>query len=127
MTGTTALGDRPADAPADRRLLRTAMVIGTGLIGTSVAVVLLDAGVDVYLSDTDPGAARTASAAWSRPAPGRPRGDRGAPAQEDGLARAYTHSDFPGWPRCSMIRVPVCMPPTPSTTASVSRVSFTSN
>jgi prephenate dehydrogenase len=41
--------------------MRTAAVIGTGLIGTSVALALASRGVTVHLSDTDPDAARTAA------------------------------------------------------------------
>ena len=35
-------------------------VIGTGLIGTSVALALREQGVSVWLADTDPEAARLA-------------------------------------------------------------------
>jgi prephenate dehydrogenase len=42
--------------------VRTALVIGTGLIGTSAALALAARGVGVYLEDHDPSAARTASA-----------------------------------------------------------------
>ncbi|MQY13156.1 hypothetical protein SRB5_32990 [Streptomyces sp. RB5] len=42
--------------------MRTALVIGTGLIGTSAAIALTGRGVRVYLSDEDPGRARTAAA-----------------------------------------------------------------
>jgi prephenate dehydrogenase len=42
--------------------VRTALVIGTGLIGTSVALALSGRGVTVHLSDHDPTAARTAAA-----------------------------------------------------------------
>lgn len=41
--------------------MRTVAVIGTGLIGTSVALALTGKGVDVYLSDRDESAARTAA------------------------------------------------------------------
>jgi prephenate dehydrogenase len=37
--------------------LRTAVVVGTGLIGTSIALALRERGIEVWLSDTDPGAA----------------------------------------------------------------------
>jgi prephenate dehydrogenase len=36
-------------------------VIGTGLIGTSVALALREQGVSVWLADTDPEAARLAA------------------------------------------------------------------
>jgi len=42
--------------------MRSAAVIGTGLIGTSVALALSRGGVNVHLSDADPASARTASA-----------------------------------------------------------------
>ncbi|MFJ4921425.1 prephenate dehydrogenase [Streptomyces sp. NPDC088725] len=42
--------------------MRTAVVIGTGLIGTSVALVLAGRGVTVHLRDHDPDRARTAAA-----------------------------------------------------------------
>lgn len=42
--------------------MRTALVIGTGLIGTSAALALASRGVVVHLTDHDPEQARTASA-----------------------------------------------------------------
>ncbi|NBM18667.1 prephenate dehydrogenase [Streptomyces sp. GC420] len=42
--------------------MRTALVIGTGLIGTSAALALAGRGVTVHLSDHDPEQARTAAA-----------------------------------------------------------------
>jgi prephenate dehydrogenase len=42
--------------------MRSAAVIGTGLIGTSVALALTGQGVTTYLLDRDPEAARTAAA-----------------------------------------------------------------
>ncbi|MET8945884.1 prephenate dehydrogenase [Streptomyces sp. NPDC004542] len=42
--------------------MRTALVIGTGLIGTSAALALTQRGVVVHLSDHDPEQARTAAA-----------------------------------------------------------------
>lgn len=42
--------------------MRTALVIGTGLIGTSAALALSQRGVVVHLTDHDPGQARTAAA-----------------------------------------------------------------
>ncbi|MFI2643472.1 prephenate dehydrogenase [Streptomyces sp. NPDC018610] len=42
--------------------MRTALVIGTGLIGTSAALALAGRGVTVHLADHDPGQARTAAA-----------------------------------------------------------------
>lgn len=42
--------------------MRTALVIGTGLIGTSVALALTGRGVRVHLQDRDPDAPRTAAA-----------------------------------------------------------------
>ncbi len=40
---------------------RTAVVVGTGLIGTSIALALRERGSEVWLSDTDLGAARLAA------------------------------------------------------------------
>ncbi len=40
---------------------RTVVVIGTGLIGTSVALALSERGAEVWLADTDPAAARLAA------------------------------------------------------------------
>jgi prephenate dehydrogenase len=42
--------------------MRTAIIIGTGLIGTSAALALAGRGVGVHLEDHDPTAARTATA-----------------------------------------------------------------
>lgn len=42
--------------------MRTALVIGTGLVGTSAALALAGRGVHVHLVDHDPDAARTAAA-----------------------------------------------------------------
>ncbi|MEV6010867.1 prephenate dehydrogenase [Streptomyces sp. NPDC051976] len=42
--------------------MRTALVVGTGLMGTSAALALTKRGVDVHLTDHDPSAARTAAA-----------------------------------------------------------------
>ncbi|WP_328482780.1 prephenate dehydrogenase [Streptomyces sp. NBC_00377] len=42
--------------------MRTALVLGTGLIGTSAALALAQRGVVVHLADHDPGQARTAAA-----------------------------------------------------------------
>ncbi|MEU4203028.1 prephenate dehydrogenase [Streptomyces sp. NPDC045470] len=42
--------------------MRTALVVGTGLIGTSVALALHGRGVQVYLADHDPDQAETAAA-----------------------------------------------------------------
>lgn len=45
-----------------RHTMRTAVVIGTGLIGTSAALALTTRGVSVYLRDNDPSTLRTAAA-----------------------------------------------------------------
>ena len=81
-------------------------VIGTGLIGTSVALALREHGVSVWLADTDPEAARlAANLGAGEPLPdgaaaGRRRGDRGAavrgrpprwpPPRPAALAACYT-------------------------------------
>ena len=53
--------------------MRTALVIGTGLMGTSAALALTARDVDVYLADHDESAARTAAALGA--------GTAGAPAE----------------------------------------------
>ncbi len=83
--------------------MRTAAVIGTGLIGTSAALALTARGVAVHLSDHDPDAARTAAARGAGTA-GLPDGPVDlavvavppahtartlAEAQKSGLARGY--------------------------------------
>lgn len=83
--------------------MRTAAVIGTGLIGTSAALALSSRGVTVYLRDNDPDTARTA-AALGAGTDGEPPGPVDlavvavppahvartvALAQESGLARSY--------------------------------------
>jgi prephenate dehydrogenase len=92
----------PRPAPA------TAVVIGTGLIGTSIALALRAAGTEVWLTDTDQRAARLAvdlgagellrpGAPLARPAdvavlampPAMVAASLRA-AQQDGLARCYT-------------------------------------
>ncbi|MYV58327.1 prephenate dehydrogenase [Streptomyces sp. SID4931] len=84
--------------------MRTAIVVGTGLIGTSVALALSRRGVTVYLDDTDTTAARTAEAlgAGSLEVPGKPVdlavlavppgrvGTVLARCQRDGMAHTYT-------------------------------------
>jgi prephenate dehydrogenase len=84
--------------------MRTAVVIGTGLIGTSAALALSARGMTVHLRDADPDAARTAAslgAGTTEPPTGPvdlaiiavPPALVGrvlADAQREGLARAYT-------------------------------------
>ncbi|POX57139.1 prephenate dehydrogenase [Streptomyces sp. Ru71] len=84
--------------------MRTAAVVGTGLIGTSIALALTHKGVRVYLQDADESAARTAEslgAGVCRPPEGTvdlavlavPPGRIGAVLAEKqacGLARGYT-------------------------------------
>lgn len=55
-----ALGDHDAQAPAagNPPLPKQVLVIGSGLIGTSLGLALRNLGVDVALSDTDPDALR---------------------------------------------------------------------
>ncbi len=87
---------------------RQAVVIGTGLIGTSVALALRDGGATVWLADSDPAAARLAAdigAGAELPDGGPPGGPADlavlamppeavapalAAAQARGLARCYT-------------------------------------
>lgn len=84
--------------------MRSAMVVGTGLVGTSVALALAARGVIVYLEDVDDSAARTAASlgAGTTEAPAgpvdlmivaAPPGRVGrivAERQRAGAARAYT-------------------------------------
>ncbi len=91
----------PAPGPA------TVAIIGTGLIGTSIALALREQGTSVWLADQDPAAARLAEhmgAGVPLPAPGHAVtadvaviavppdavADTLAAAQERGLARYYT-------------------------------------
>ncbi len=55
MSGPDAAARGPADA------VRTVLVVGTGLLGTSVGLALRAAGVEVFLSDTDPRASAFAA------------------------------------------------------------------
>jgi prephenate dehydrogenase len=93
---------RPPSAPAD------VVVIGAGLIGTSVALALREHGTSVWLSDSDPACARLAAdmgAGLVLPDEGPPSGTADiavlamppaavapslAAAQARGLARCYT-------------------------------------
>ncbi|HEY2549832.1 MAG TPA: prephenate dehydrogenase [Streptosporangiaceae bacterium] len=96
--------------PADRRALAPAsvVVIGTGLIGTSVALALREQGSQVWLADREQGAAEMAAGlgAGQLLPPGGPPGGQAdvavlamppaavapslADAQRKGLARCYT-------------------------------------
>lgn len=83
--------------------MRTALVIGTGLVGTSAALALAGRGVHVHLVDHDPASARTAAALGAgteEPAEGRvdlaivavPPAHTAAvlaTAMRDGVARGY--------------------------------------
>jgi prephenate dehydrogenase len=62
MTASSAgnSGSRQGSAPAPGPL-REVVVIGTGLIGTSVALALRDQDIAVWLADADPAAARLAA------------------------------------------------------------------
>jgi prephenate dehydrogenase len=84
--------------------MRTAAVVGTGLIGTSAALALSARGITVHLEDADPDAARTAAALGAGTAePARETVDLAviavppalvgqvlADCQRRGLARCYT-------------------------------------
>ncbi|MFF1797571.1 prephenate dehydrogenase/arogenate dehydrogenase family protein, partial [Kitasatospora sp. NPDC058263] len=84
--------------------MRTAAVVGTGLIGTSAALALTGRGLTVHLEDADPDAARTAAslgAGTTEPADGPVDlaiiavppalvGKVLADCQRRGLARWYT-------------------------------------
>ncbi|MDX6352566.1 MAG: prephenate dehydrogenase [Streptomyces sp.] len=97
--------------------MRSALVIGTGLIGTSAALALAARGVGVYLEDHDPSTARTASAlgAGTDEAPAGPVdlaiiavppahvATTLAEAQRRGLARGYLDvASVKGGPRRDM-------------------------
>jgi len=97
-----------ADAAGSSPALRNVVVIGTGMIGTSVALALRDRGAAVWLADADPAAARLAAdigAGAQMPEDGPPGGPADlavlamppeavapalAHAQARGLARWYT-------------------------------------
>ncbi|GAA3308597.1 prephenate dehydrogenase [Streptomyces cinereospinus] len=59
-----------------QQLMRSAVVVGTGLIGTSIALALRDQGITPYLIDENPEAARTA-AGLGAGVVGPPRAPRG--------------------------------------------------
>ena len=100
MTGPGPASRAPAPAAV--------VVIGTGLIGTSVALALCERGTTVWLSDSDPASARLAAdigAGTVLPKGGPPAGPADvavlamppaavapslAAAQARGLARCYT-------------------------------------
>jgi prephenate dehydrogenase len=102
MSGPDAAGDGSQDGPA------SAVIIGAGLIGTSVALALRGNGIGTWLQDSDPESARLAAglgAGELLPAGGPPDGPADiavlavppgavgrelAAAQERGLARCYT-------------------------------------
>jgi prephenate dehydrogenase len=90
----TAQPGRQAGAAAD---IATAVVIGTGLIGTSIALALREQGVAVWLDDQDPAAARLAAdigAGMALPEPYAPKPyppDRLAPERRAAEQRAPEH------------------------------------
>jgi prephenate dehydrogenase len=104
---TGAAADPAGSIPAPPAL-RKVVVIGTGMIGTSVALALRDGGTAVWLADADPAAARLAAdigAGAEMPDDGPPGGPADlavlamppeavapalAAAQARGLARWYT-------------------------------------
>ena len=82
MTGQPAGEEAAADRPPAE--LTSAVVIGTGLIGTSIALALREHGVAVWLTDHDPAAARLAAdigAGTVLPDPLGPGGGLAAPAE----------------------------------------------
>lgn len=101
-----ALASAPTSAPTSAP--KNAVVVGTGLIGTSIALALREHGIEVWLSDTDLVAARLAAdlgAGLMLPAGELPDGPADvavlavppgavarslAAAQRRGLARCYT-------------------------------------
>jgi len=104
----TAPPGQQAGSPAE---IGSAVVIGTGLIGTSIALALREQGIPVWLADQEPGAAQLAADIGAgmvlpephTPEPGRPLADVAvlavppaavapslAAAQAANLARSYT-------------------------------------
>ncbi len=57
----TAGPEQPDTAQPDTVRPGTVVVVGTGLIGTSVALALREQGVQVWLADSDPAAVRLAA------------------------------------------------------------------
>lgn len=55
VTGRTSAGAQASVGPA------SVVVVGTGLIGTSIALALAERGVRVWLADSDPAAVRLAA------------------------------------------------------------------
>ncbi len=76
MTGAAAGAAGSTPAP------RSVVVIGTGLIGTSVALALRDRGAAVWLADADPAAARLAADIGA----GAPMPEEGPPGEPADLA-----------------------------------------
>jgi prephenate dehydrogenase len=59
VPGEQGAGEQPPDGPPGD--LGSAVVVGTGMIGTSIALALRERGVPVWLTDQDPAAARLAA------------------------------------------------------------------
>jgi prephenate dehydrogenase len=97
----------PETGPPGR--LASAVVIGTGLIGTSIALALSERGVDVWLTDHDPAAARLAAdigAGTVLPEPlDPPEPAQAAPAAGAPPARGRREREGP-WADLAVLAVP---------------------
>ena len=106
---------------------RSVVVVGTGLIGTSIALALRDRGTEVWLADRDPEAARLAEGIGAGrvlpgPRPGDPDEPPGGPAglaQPPGgllgwLSRLAGQQSWLSWPCRPERPERPCAPPRPS-------------
>ena len=102
-TGTGLAGAAPAG-------LGSAVVIGTGLIGTSIALALCERGVTVWLADHDPAAARLAADIGAgkvlpEPLPGAAEPGRAPAGTAAAPARGPLGQDTP-WADLAVLAVP---------------------
>ena len=100
---------RPGGPETGPGRLGSAVVIGTGLIGTSIALALREQGVTVWLTDHDPAAARLAAdlgAGKVLPEPlGAAAPDRGSPGTAASPGRRPQAQDEP-WADLAVLAVP---------------------
>jgi prephenate dehydrogenase len=100
---------RPEQPETGPGRLGSAVVIGTGLIGTSIALALREQGVTVWLTDHDPAAARLAGDLGAgkvlpEPLGAAPR-DRGSPGTAASPGRRPQAQDGP-WADLAVLAVP---------------------